>query len=141
MYVRVERLNIKFLIFQTKESECIDPCVKLDCDPNARCVLKTDENNTPKCECKPGYKDISNNTIGMEPGTKGTCQDACDNYCENQGVCRKDNKGNPSCHCSGSFTGKHCKEKSAFFYVAGSIATGVVIIIFMVLIVWMICAR
>lgn len=67
--------------------------------------------------------------------------DVCDKYCDNEGVCVKDIKGQPSCRCIGSFTGKHCTEKSEFAYIAGGIAGGVIFIILIILLVWMICAR
>lgn len=67
--------------------------------------------------------------------------DVCDNYCQNEGVCVKDIKGQPSCRCIGSFTGKHCSEKSEFAYIAGGIAGGVIFVILIILLVWMICAR
>lgn len=67
--------------------------------------------------------------------------DVCDGYCENEGNCVKDVRGMPSCRCIGSFTGKHCAEKSEFAYIAGGIAASVILIIFIVLLIWMICAR
>lgn len=68
--------------------------------------------------------------------------DVCDDYCENEGNCVKDSRtGAPSCRCIGSFTGKHCAEKSEFAYIAGGIAASVILIIFIVLLIWMICAR
>lgn len=67
--------------------------------------------------------------------------DVCDGYCENEGNCVKDVRGQPSCRCIGSFTGKHCQEKSEFAYIAGGIAASVILIIFIVLLIWMICAR
>lgn len=99
------------------------------CDPNAYCLL-IPENSEFKCECKPGYN-----------GTGKVCTDVCLGFCDNEGVCLKDSRGQPSCRCSGSFTGKHCSEKSEFFYVMGGIASGVVLVIFIVLLVWMICVR
>ncbi|CAG9836717.1 unnamed protein product [Diabrotica balteata] len=62
-------------------------------------------------------------------------------YCENEGTCVKDVRGQPSCRCIGSFTGKHCAEKSEFAYIVGGIAASVILIIFIVLLIWMICAR
>jgi hypothetical protein len=53
----------------------------------------------------------------------------------------KDTRGQPSCRCIGSFTGKHCQEKSEFAYIAGGIAGAVIFVIIIVLLVWMICVR
>lgn len=67
--------------------------------------------------------------------------DVCTGYCDNEGTCVKDTRGQPSCRCVGSFTGKHCQEKSEFAYIAGGIAGAVIFIIIIVLLVWMICVR
>jgi hypothetical protein len=67
--------------------------------------------------------------------------DVCTGYCDNEGTCVKDSRGQPSCRCIGSFTGKHCQEKSEFAYIAGGIAGAVIFIIIIVLLVWMICVR
>ena len=101
----------------------------MHCDANAYCLL-IPETSDFKCECKPGYN-----------GTGTECTDVCMGYCDNEGVCLKDSRGQPSCRCSGSFTGKRCTEKSEFFYITGGIAGGVILIIFVVLLVWMICVR
>lgn len=101
----------------------------MHCDANAYCLL-IPETSDFKCECKPGYN-----------GTGIVCTDVCLGYCDNEGVCLKDSRGQPSCRCSGSFTGKHCTEKSEFFYITGGIAGGVILIIIVVLLVWMICVR
>ncbi|ENN80781.1 hypothetical protein YQE_02790, partial [Dendroctonus ponderosae] len=115
------------------KSECTNPCEmngqEMHCDPNAYCLL-IPETSDFKCECKPGFN-----------GTGKECTDSCDGYCENEGVCVKDVSGTPSCRCIGSFTGKHCSEKSEFAYIAGGIAASVILIIFIVLLIWMICAR
>lgn len=101
----------------------------MHCDANAYCLL-IPETSDFKCECKPGYN-----------GTGTVCTDVCLGFCDNEGVCLKDSRGQPSCRCSGSFTGKHCTEKSEFFYITGGIAGGVILIIIVVLLVWMICVR
>jgi hypothetical protein len=101
----------------------------MHCDANAYCLL-IPETSDFKCECKPGYN-----------GTGTVCTDVCLGYCDNEGVCLKDSRGQPSCRCSGSFTGKHCTEKSEFFYITGGIAGGVILVIMVVLLVWMICVR
>jgi hypothetical protein len=67
--------------------------------------------------------------------------DVCTGYCDNEGTCVKDTRGQPSCRCIGSFTGKHCQEKSEFAYIAGGIAGAVIFVIIIVLLIWMICVR
>ena len=67
--------------------------------------------------------------------------DKCENYCENDGSCEKDDSGNPLCKCLGSFTGRTCADKSEFAYIVGGIAGAVILVIFVVLIIWMICVR
>lgn len=67
--------------------------------------------------------------------------DLCLGLCDNEGQCVKDTKGQPTCRCVGSFTGKRCTEKSEFAYIAGGVAGGVIFIIIIILLVWMICAR
>ncbi|KAK7873875.1 hypothetical protein R5R35_005737 [Gryllus longicercus] len=117
----------------TSKAECTNPCdtegPDMHCDPNAHCLL-IQETSDFKCECKPGYN-----------GTGKVCTDVCTGYCDNEGVCVKDSRGQPSCRCIGSFTGKHCTEKSEFAYIAGGIAGAVIFIILIVLLVWMICVR
>lgn len=34
--------------------------------------------------------------------------DKCENFCQNNGVCKKNEEGEPYCVCSGSFTGNKC---------------------------------
>lgn len=34
--------------------------------------------------------------------------DKCENFCQNNGVCKKNEDGEPYCVCSGSFTGNKC---------------------------------
>ncbi|XP_028131495.1 sushi, von Willebrand factor type A, EGF and pentraxin domain-containing protein 1 isoform X2 [Diabrotica virgifera virgifera] len=122
----------------TSKSECTNPCEtndpEMQCDVNAYCLLIPEgpKQGEFDCECKPGF----NGT-----GTIGNCFDVCDGYCENEGTCVKDVRGQPSCRCIGSFTGKHCAEKSEFAYIVGGIAASVILIIFIVLLIWMICAR
>ncbi|XP_072385212.1 uncharacterized protein uif isoform X2 [Diabrotica undecimpunctata] len=119
----------------TSKSECTNPCEtngpEMQCDVNAYCLL-IPETGEFDCDCKPGF----NGT-----GKVGNCFDLCEGYCENEGTCVKDVRGQPSCRCIGSFTGKHCAEKSEFAYIVGGIAASVILIIFIVLLIWMICAR
>ncbi|XP_012280254.1 sushi, von Willebrand factor type A, EGF and pentraxin domain-containing protein 1 [Orussus abietinus] len=117
----------------TSRDACTNPCEMnnddMQCDVNAYCLL-IPETSDFKCECKPGFN-----------GTGAVCTDMCKGYCDNEGLCLKDSRGQPSCRCSGSFTGKHCTEKSEFFYITGGIAGGVILVIIVVLLVWMICVR
>lgn len=125
--------QIEMFPLQASKSDCTNPCEtsgeEFHCDANAHCLL-IPETSDFKCECKPGYN-----------GTGHECTDVCLNYCDNEGICFKDSRGQPSCRCSGSFTGKTCAEKSDFFYITGGIAGGVILVIFIALLVWMICVR
>ncbi|KAJ8978624.1 hypothetical protein NQ317_011256 [Molorchus minor] len=109
-------------IAAANKSECINPCdmngPQMQCDVNAYCLL-IPETNDFKCECKIGFN-----------GTGKECIDVCDGYCDNEGTCIKDVRGQPACRCIGSFTGKHCTDKSEFAYIAGGIAASVILIIF-----------
>ncbi|XP_064091137.1 sushi, von Willebrand factor type A, EGF and pentraxin domain-containing protein 1-like isoform X2 [Macrobrachium nipponense] len=117
----------------TSMNDCSNPCEvhgeKMHCDPNALCLFIT-ESNDFDCQCKPGFN-----------GTGKECYDKCENFCENNGLCKKDDQGNPFCVCVGSFTGSQCKVKSDFTYIAGGIAGAVVFFILIALLVWMICIR
>ncbi|KAJ8875851.1 hypothetical protein PR048_023754 [Dryococelus australis] len=115
------------------KAECSNPCemsdLEMHCHPNAHCLIIKESNNFT-CECKSGYN-----------GTGLICTDICLDYCDNEGICVKDSRGQPSCRCTGSFIGQHCTEKSEFAYIAGGIAGAVLFIIITVLLIWMICAR
>ncbi|XP_042883171.1 sushi, von Willebrand factor type A, EGF and pentraxin domain-containing protein 1-like isoform X2 [Penaeus japonicus] len=117
----------------TSEDECSNPCEvhgeQMLCDSNALCLFIS-ETSDFECRCKPGFN-----------GTGEYCVDNCLNYCENNGVCKKNEDGEPYCVCSGSFTGNRCHLKSDFTYIAGGIAGAVVFVILIVLLVWMICIR
>lgn len=41
--------------------------------------------------------------------------DKCENYCENNGICKKNDEGEPFCECSGSFTGSKCQVRGRTF--------------------------
>lgn len=101
------------------------------CDKNANCLF-IKETNGYTCQCKDGY---------TGDGSHGNCTDNCLNYCRNEGECLKDKHGNPYCHCAGSFTGKHCEDKSEFAYIAGGVAGAVIFLILLTLLIWMICVR
>ncbi|XP_071520140.1 uncharacterized protein uif isoform X2 [Panulirus ornatus] len=117
----------------TSVDECSNPCEvhgeQMLCDPNALCLFIS-ETNDFECQCKPGFN-----------GSGEHCSDKCENFCENNGICKKDKDGEAYCTCSGSFTGSNCQIKSDFTYIAGGIAGAVVFLILIVLLVWMICIR
>lgn len=122
---------------------------EMHCDPNAYCLLNPDTSEF-RCECKLGFNGTGKYCIGKDESitkyflfllTNSFFIDVCDGYCQNDGNCVRDVRGQPSCRCIGSFTGKHCAEKSEFAYIAGGIAASVILIIFIVLLIWMICAR
>jgi len=101
------------------------------CDRNARCQFKPP--NDFRCTCKLGYNGTG---VGQD-----SCQDMCDGFCRNDGICLKTTLGQPYCQCAGSFAGKQCEEKSDFAYIAGGIAGAVLFVILLVLLIWMICVR
>jgi len=123
----------------TSIKECSNPCEvdgeEMLCDANAMCLFKAQTNDF-HCQCKTGFS-----------GNGTECRDNCENFCENNGVCKKEDSndasraGKPYCVCIGSFTGNKCQKKSDFTYIAGGIAGAVVFIIILVLLVWMICIR
>ena len=83
----------------TSADQCINPCDgagdQKKCHANAICLINT-ETNAFKCECKLGFS-----------GSGFNCTDRCDGFCDNSGVCMKDQRtGMPKCSCVGSFTGQ-----------------------------------
>ncbi|KAG1655606.1 Fibropellin-1 [Nymphon striatum] len=157
---------------QTGNDSCANPCMvdgkSQICDRNAFCLFK-EETSHRKCECKPGFVNITRKNGGDE------CVDVCEGYCENSGKCKFDlRKSKPICACTGNFYGDRCAEKSGykyfvivksvdlmtdvlkimemkfrklfaafkeFAYIAGGIAGAVIFIILLVLLIWMICVR
>lgn len=118
----------------TSKDECYNPCQdsgeEVLCDANADCLYLI-EKDEYVCECKSGFNKTDT----------GDCLDNCNNFCKNEGECKKDNVGMPFCECTGSFTGKKCQTKSQFLFVASGVAGAAVFIIILVLLVWMICLR
>ncbi|XP_076035426.1 sushi, von Willebrand factor type A, EGF and pentraxin domain-containing protein uif [Oratosquilla oratoria] len=117
----------------TSKDECSNPCEvhgeRMLCHPNANCILLPNSNDY-ECKCKDGFN-----------GTGEVCVDNCFGYCQNGGLCDKNERGEPSCTCTGSFNGVHCQDKGYFTYYAGGIAGAAVFIILIVLLIWMICIR
>ena len=55
--------------------------------------------------------------------TDFACMDRCDNFCKNDGKCRRDKaNGEPYCQCTGSYTGQQCETQSNFAYIVGGSA-------------------
>ncbi|KAK7082632.1 Calcium ion binding [Halocaridina rubra] len=73
----------------TSIEACSNPCEvhgeQMLCDPNALCLFIADTNDF-ECQCKPGFN-----------GTGETCTDKCENFCDNNGACKKDEEGDPYC--------------------------------------------
>ncbi|XP_043235006.1 sushi, von Willebrand factor type A, EGF and pentraxin domain-containing protein 1-like [Amphibalanus amphitrite] len=118
----------------TSAEQCTNPCNDgggdSKCDANALCLIDLAVNSF-RCECKLGFR-----------GDGYNCTDRCDGFCDNAGVCSKNQRtGDPECACTGSFTGDRCAEKSQFAYIASGVAGLVLLAIICVLFVWMICAR
>uniref|UniRef100_A0A0N4VY93 EGF-like domain-containing protein n=2 Tax=Haemonchus TaxID=6288 RepID=A0A0N4VY93_HAEPC len=85
----------------TAESQCYstNQCAtgEDNCSWHAHCIDLPDDNDVPsfQCKCKPGYR-----------GNGTYCQDACTNYCLNDGVCKKNPVGYVECACKENFSGE-----------------------------------
>lgn len=110
----------------THKDNCTNPCNQDDskgtkgnvCPENARCLFQAVD-NSHKCECKDGFLPVAANT------SSGAfiCKDRCDNYCQNDGVCKKYSpSGEPYCQCAGSYIGPQCDTQSNFAYIIGGSA-------------------
>ncbi|CAB3409320.1 unnamed protein product [Caenorhabditis bovis] len=125
----------------TAESQCYstNQCAtgEYNCSWHANCIDLPDENDVPsyECRCKPGYR-----------GNGTHCTDACNDYCMNDGICKKNNIGNVECICKEYFSGERCElkfaPKTAKMTVIGMFVGGVVLIlIIIVVIIFMISFR
>ena len=123
----------------TSKSDCTNPCNdeqnQTICPVNGLCLFQA-TNNTHRCECKPGFTPVPPEAKDFQ------CMDKCDNFCKNDGVCKKQKiTGEPYCQCIGSYTGLQCESQSNFAYIVGGSAGFIVFLILLVLLIWMICAR
>ncbi|CAI4229466.1 unnamed protein product [Auanema sp. JU1783] len=125
----------------TAESQCYNTnqCTtgEDDCSWHALCIDLPDQNDIPsyECKCKPGY--IGNGTY---------CKDACNNFCLNDGVCKKNPVGLVECVCKDYFTGERCEERvqqssQKFTLIMAAIGGVVVVLVAIVSIVYMISCR
>lgn len=124
----------------TLKSDCSNPCSPATnqtiCPVNGVCLFVA-STNVHRCECKAGFTPVP-----PDSPTDFTCMDKCDNFCKNDGKCRRDRAtGEPYCQCTGSYTGLQCEAQSNFAYIVGGSAGFVVFLILLVLLIWMICAR
>ncbi|KZS05970.1 Notch 2 [Daphnia magna] len=122
------------------KSDCSNPCSPATnqtiCPMNGVCLFVA-STNVHRCECKAGFTPVP-----PDNPTDFICMDKCDNFCKNDGKCRRDRAtGEPYCQCTGSYTGQQCEAQSNFAYIVGGSAGFVVFLILLVLLIWMICAR
>ncbi|GMT25305.1 hypothetical protein PFISCL1PPCAC_16602, partial [Pristionchus fissidentatus] len=73
-----------------------------NCSWHALCIDLPDDLDQPRfeCRCKPGYR-----------GNGTHCYDACQNFCLNDGVCKKNPIGFVECVCKETFTGERCEHR------------------------------
>lgn len=88
-----------------------------------------------ECKCKPGFR--GNGTL---------CEDACIDFCLNDGICKKNPAGVVECECKQNFQGERCEvrfqpSQQKVSYIAGGVGGVVGILVIMVIIIWMICFR
>ncbi|CAI5447536.1 unnamed protein product [Caenorhabditis angaria] len=125
----------------TAESQCYstNQCAtgEYNCSWHANCIDLPDENDIPsyECRCKPGYR-----------GNGTHCSDACNDFCLNDGICKKNNLGNVECICKEYFSGDRCElrfqpKTAKMSLIAMAIGGVVVILIVIVVIVFMISFR
>ncbi|CAD6196232.1 unnamed protein product [Caenorhabditis auriculariae] len=88
----------------TAESQCYstNQCQtgEYNCSWHANCIDLPDDNDVPsyECRCKTGYR-----------GNGTHCTDACNDYCLNDGVCKKNALGSVECVCKEYFSGDRCE--------------------------------
>uniref|UniRef100_A0A7E4V9G4 Protein crumbs n=1 Tax=Panagrellus redivivus TaxID=6233 RepID=A0A7E4V9G4_PANRE len=125
----------------THESQCYstNQCAtgEDDCSWNAVCIDLPDENDVPswQCKCKPGYR--GNGTV---------CIDACQNFCLNDGKCKKNPIGFVECLCKEQFSGERCEIRfkprgNQVMLIIMAIIAVVVVLIALVAVIWMISYR
>ncbi|KAK0398751.1 hypothetical protein QR680_002734 [Steinernema hermaphroditum] len=125
----------------TRESQCYstNQCKtgEDNCSWHAICNDLPDDNDIPsfECKCKPGYR-----------GNGTYCEDACKNFCLNDGTCKKNPVGYVECVCKEGFSGERCEvhahqDQVRYSYVLFGIGATAAIIVIIVAIVWMIIFR
>lgn len=125
----------------THESQCYstNQCAtgEDNCSWHAVCIDLPDDNDVPsfQCKCKPGYR-----------GNGTHCTDACNNFCLNDGICKKNHVGFVECVCKENFSGERCEIRfqprtQKIALITAGIGGVVLILIVIVVIIWMISFR
>ncbi|CAK9296951.1 unnamed protein product [Gordionus sp. m RMFG-2023] len=86
-----------------------------------------------QCQCKIGYL-----------GDGHFCKDSCDNFCLNNGICKKNEFNIQYCDCSESFSGLICADRNRtreLKFIVGGISGSVIFLVLIVFILWMICVK
>ncbi|KHJ82280.1 EGF-like domain protein, partial [Oesophagostomum dentatum] len=125
----------------TAESQCYstNQCAtgEDNCSWHAHCIDLPDDNDVPsfQCKCKPGYR-----------GNGTFCQDACTNYCLNDGVCKKNPVGYVECACKENFSGERCEvrfqpKSQRVAIITAGIGGVVAVLVVIVIVIFMISFR
>ncbi|ETN78501.1 EGF-like domain protein [Necator americanus] len=125
----------------TAESQCYstNQCAtgEDNCSWHAHCIDLPDDNDVPsfQCKCKPGYR-----------GNGTYCQDACTNYCLNDGVCKKNPVGYVECACKENFSGERCEvrfqpKSQRVAIITAGIGGIVAVLVVIVIVIFMISFR
>ncbi|KAF8374256.1 clec-78, partial [Pristionchus pacificus] len=108
-----------------------------NCSWHALCIDLPDVLDQPRfeCRCKPGYR-----------GNGTHCYDACQNFCLNDGVCKKNPIGFVECVCKETFTGERCEHRfqpkgQKVAIVTATIGAIVALLIVIVIVIFMINFR
>ncbi|KAK5965800.1 EGF domain protein, partial [Trichostrongylus colubriformis] len=108
-----------------------------NCSWHAHCIDLPDDNDVPsfQCKCKPGFR-----------GNGTYCQDACTNYCLNDGVCEKNPVGYVECACKENFSGERCEvrfqpKSQRVAMITAGIGGVVAILVVIVIVIFMISFR
>ncbi|WKY06023.1 hypothetical protein Q1695_006319 [Nippostrongylus brasiliensis] len=125
----------------TAESQCYstNQCAtgEDNCSWHAHCIDLPDDNDVPsfQCKCKPGFR-----------GNGTYCQDACTNYCLNDGVCKKNPVGYVECVCKENFSGERCEVRfqprsQRIAIITAGIGGVVAVLVVIVIVIFMISFR
>ncbi|PAV63646.1 hypothetical protein WR25_05809 [Diploscapter pachys] len=125
----------------TASSQCYstNQCAtgEYNCSWHANCIDLPDENDIPsyECVCKPFYR-----------GNGTHCVDACNDYCLNDGICKKNPPEIIECDCNEHFNGPRCEfriqpKSQKVTLITAAIGGVVAILVAIVIIIFMISFR